>query len=172
MTALDARPPAGVDVLERSAVRALVVDARDRVLLFVGVDPHEPERGRWWFTPGGGLELGETELAALVREVREETGLLVDPSSLGRPVWRRQAHFLFAGQWYHQSETFYLIRVGAHEVDTSGFQPLEVSAVLDHRWWSVAELDASEEPLYPRDLVVELRRLLDHGPPDVPYEVD
>jgi 8-oxo-dGTP pyrophosphatase MutT (NUDIX family) len=171
VTDLDARPPVGVDVLERSAVRALVVDASDRLLLFVGVDPHAPERGRWWFTPGGGLEPGETERAALVREVCEETGLILDPRSLGRPVWRRQAHFLFAGQWYHQSESFYLIRIEAHDVDTSGFQPLEASSVLDHRWWSVAELDASDEPRYPRELAGELRRLLELGPPDAPYEV-
>jgi 8-oxo-dGTP diphosphatase len=38
----------------------------------------EPLRGRW-VVPGGTVELGETLEQALVREVLEETGLLVKP---------------------------------------------------------------------------------------------
>ena len=38
----------------------------------------EPLRGRW-VVPGGTVEAGETLQEALVREVREETGLLVRP---------------------------------------------------------------------------------------------
>jgi mutator protein MutT len=38
----------------------------------------EPLRGRW-VVPGGTVELGETLHEALVREVREETGITVSP---------------------------------------------------------------------------------------------
>jgi mutator protein MutT len=38
----------------------------------------EPLRGRW-VVPGGTVELGETLEAALVRELREETGITVRP---------------------------------------------------------------------------------------------
>ncbi|HEX9189516.1 MAG TPA: NUDIX hydrolase, partial [Vicinamibacteria bacterium] len=38
----------------------------------------EPLRGRW-VVPGGTVELGETLEQALVREMQEETGLLVEP---------------------------------------------------------------------------------------------
>ena len=38
----------------------------------------EPLRGRW-VVPGGTVELGETLEGALVREMEEETGLVVEP---------------------------------------------------------------------------------------------
>ena len=39
------------------------------------------ERSRWNL-PGGSLEVGETLAACLVREMREETGLMVVPADL------------------------------------------------------------------------------------------
>lgn len=57
----------------RHAVRVLLLDERDRVLLFRG---EEPDTGRaFWFPAGGGLEEGEDVQSAAVREVTEETGL-------------------------------------------------------------------------------------------------
>jgi ADP-ribose pyrophosphatase YjhB (NUDIX family) len=41
----------------------------------------DPRRG-FWGIPGGYLELGETTSQAVVRELAEETGLIVDPSLL------------------------------------------------------------------------------------------
>lgn len=38
---------------------------------------HEPAAGTWSL-PGGAVEVGETAQAAVVREIREETGLRVD----------------------------------------------------------------------------------------------
>jgi ADP-ribose pyrophosphatase YjhB (NUDIX family) len=42
---------------------------------------HEPGAGLW-SVPGGRVEPGETDAEALVRELREETGLTVQPGKL------------------------------------------------------------------------------------------
>ena len=55
---------------------AAVVIHEGRVLLIRR--GKEPLRGRW-VVPGGTVELGESLEAAVVREVQEETGLLVTP---------------------------------------------------------------------------------------------
>ena len=60
-------------------VGAVIKDARGRLLLIKR--GHAPGAGLWSL-PGGRIEPGETDAQALVREMREETGLLVEPGAL------------------------------------------------------------------------------------------
>jgi len=59
-------------------VGAILTDGELILLIRRG---HEPEAGRWSL-PGGRIEPGETDQQALVREVREETGLEVTAGRL------------------------------------------------------------------------------------------
>jgi 8-oxo-dGTP pyrophosphatase MutT (NUDIX family) len=65
------RVPAGLPVIERDAVRVVALNADERLLLFHTHDPVNPDLGRWWELPGGGIEEGETYRAAAIRELRE-----------------------------------------------------------------------------------------------------
>jgi 8-oxo-dGTP diphosphatase len=60
-------------------VGAVIKDSSGRLLLIRR--GHEPGAGLWSL-PGGRVEPGEAQAAALVREVREETGLIVAPGRL------------------------------------------------------------------------------------------
>jgi 8-oxo-dGTP pyrophosphatase MutT (NUDIX family) len=151
-----------VDVIPRRAARVLLVDGDDRVLLFRGFDPARPHH-RYWFTPGGGLDADEPYAVGAARELAEETGLRLAPEELGDPVWDEVTEYPFDGRQYRQSQEFFLVRVPSWEVDTRGFDEVERDSIDDHRWWEVAELEATGERIYPTDLAVLLRRLLAGG---------
>jgi ADP-ribose pyrophosphatase YjhB (NUDIX family) len=59
-------------------VGAIIVDDGEVVLIKRGHPPLEGE----WSIPGGVLEVGETMREGVIREAREETGLVVEPLEL------------------------------------------------------------------------------------------
>jgi 8-oxo-dGTP pyrophosphatase MutT (NUDIX family) len=141
----------------------LLVDERDRVLLFLGDDPATPDSPRWWYTVGGGLNEGESADAAARREVLEETGVVVD--DVVGPLWTRDTEFDFLGSLYVVHEVYFLARVSDVTVDNRGWEQHETDSIHEHRWWSVDELRACEETVYPPGLADLLDGLLRDGPP-------
>lgn len=83
------------------AVAAIVFDEHGRVLL---VERGRPPGVGQWTVPGGKLEGAETLAQGVAREVREETGLLVEVGALACVVER-------IGDDYHFVILDYLARV-------------------------------------------------------------
>jgi len=144
----------------RSAARVLLIDGRDRLLLFRGRDPGRPAVPAYWFTVGGGLDPGESPVHGALREMYEETGLRLSADDLVGPVAEDVTEFLFEGRTYRQSQVFFVARVDTWEVDTSAFAEVEVRTIDSHRWWSAAELDSADEAYYPQNLPALLRQAL------------
>jgi 8-oxo-dGTP pyrophosphatase MutT (NUDIX family) len=66
------RAKIGHDLLLLPSVAAVIKDAEGRILL------QEKSSGEGWSLPAGAIEPGESPADAICREVREETGLLVE----------------------------------------------------------------------------------------------
>ena len=147
----------------RQAVRAVVVDDAERVLL---VRFRRPDGGAFWTTPGGGLERGESDVDALRRELREEVGL-VDPE-IGPCVWTRDHSFVWH-RTIRQLERVYLVRIERH-IEAPGVD-LAAEGVDAVRWWTLDELAETPDELAPRQLVPALRDLLEGRIADRPYDV-
>lgn len=135
----------------REAVRAVVLDRDDRVLLFKAF-PDNTRSRHFWITPGGGIEAGESVTAALQRELAEECGLVA--AEVGPLIWVREAAFPMPhpGHPTRERERFYLVRVEQHVVDVSGWNDFDRDLMGEHRWWTVSEVQSSDDEFVPRRL--------------------
>ena len=147
----------------RPTVRVLLIDDAARTLLFRAVDRHGLP---FWFPPGGGADAGEAAEATARRELREETGLA--EVQLGPELWQRRVVARLGDEILDFRERWFLARVPAFVIDTSGFEELERSMIVEHRWWTVPELAATPDRLVPDDLAELMASLLHDGPPAAP----
>ncbi|MGO8957126.1 MAG: NUDIX hydrolase [Streptosporangiaceae bacterium] len=131
-------------------MRLVLQDSGGRILLFrAQLSSRSPQP--WWELPGGGIEPGESYQQAAVREVREETGLLISPAQVGPPLWRRSATWTGHGIRRLQHEVVAAVRIDASEpeITDGGRTPEERDEYVASRWWPVPELLASTERFYP-----------------------
>lgn len=132
----------------------MVVSGCD-VLLFHDSDPGVPGL-TWWVTPGGGIDPGESAREAAVRELHEETGLVITHDELIGPIAERVVVHGYSDRVLEQHETFFVLRTQRYEVDTSRHTAGERITLQDNRWWNIDELAASGVQVWPsyfRELV-------------------
>lgn len=134
----------------RRGVRVVVTDGT-HVLLFADTDPGVPG-SRWWVTPGGGMDPGETEIETALRELAEETGLAASADQLAGPVLRREAVHGYSDQVCTQTESFYVLHTARFDVDISGHTVDEQLTLAGHAWLPLDALDAVPEPVWPAQL--------------------
>ncbi|GII79193.1 hypothetical protein Sru01_41750 [Sphaerisporangium rufum] len=166
-------PDDGLPVVERDVVRVVVLDTAGRLLLFHTRDPDHPDLGTWWELPGGGIDPGETYRDAAVRELREETGIVVAPGQVGPPAWRRHSSFRHGAVRRLQHEVVATVRlaVPGADIDGAGRLDYEHDAYFGHRWWPVPEVLGSGDRFYPGRLPALLGPLLDGQEVDEPFEL-
>jgi 8-oxo-dGTP pyrophosphatase MutT (NUDIX family) len=150
----------------RNAVRALVLDPADRVLLVHFRFSHEDV----WATPGGGVDEGESDIEALRRELHEETGYT--EVQVGPPIWTRDHVFPLNERYDGQSETIYLVQADGPPTGPAllSEEQLRAEFVVGLTWWTLPELTATTELFTPRRLPYLVADLLRNGPPDTPID--
>jgi len=150
----------------RLTARVLLLDPQDRLLLMNGSLPVGPRGRPAWFTVGGGAEPGETVEEAAAREIVEETGFL--DFELGPVVWRREGALPLLGETVWMDEHYLLARTPGGDPVRHGWQADERALIDDIRWWTLAELSATDEPVFPPGLADLLPDILAGKLPDPP----
>jgi len=142
---------------ERRAARVVLLDPDECVLLMRYDDA--PPNGTHWSTPGGGLNDGEDYPAAAVRELAEETGWS-DVALLGE-VMRRSFDMAYGDQIVHQVERLYLARTDQRRREIRGVEAMHASdGIAAWRWWTLDELDATREEVWPAGLADLIRQAI------------
>jgi ADP-ribose pyrophosphatase YjhB (NUDIX family) len=144
----------------RLAGRVIAVDPAGRVLLFRYDDP--PPKGKHWATPGGGVEDGEDFVAAARRELTEETGWTDVPVSAEEVLTESNVQFSgYRQALVRQYDHYFIARVPDEERPLGEVAEMHrTDGIAGYRWWPLAELDATEENVYPAGLAAMVRRYL------------
>ena len=159
-----------MEPIVRPAARVLLLDERDRLLLFL-MEIDGAEVPELWTTPGGGLEDGESFEAAALRELEEETGLR--DVTLGPCVWLRDYVYRWRGGLHESRERFFVTHLGFDEVSRlNGTMPvLGHEGICEARWWTLEEMRMAGRVFIPRDLSVLLPPILAGQYPPTPITV-
>jgi 8-oxo-dGTP pyrophosphatase MutT (NUDIX family) len=121
--------------IHRTAARVLPVSPLGEVLLLHGRDPAYPDDWHW-VTIGGAVEPGESLEEGALRELREETGIVVSPLALSPPVHIGTQEFSWDGRDYTSHSTFFAIALDRDvEVVLDGLAHAEVGNLTEAAWW-------------------------------------
>ena len=153
----------------RLSAKGFVVDEAGRLLLLDCTDPGRPGV-RWWELPGGGVEPGEDEVDALVRELLEETGLAVDRSAVGPLAWTQESTFLFRGSRHWTRCHGRVVQAPPERSSRLALTDDEEGSILGQRWWTPDELGASPERFFPRGLPALAPEVLSGRRVDQPFD--
>lgn len=146
----------------RTAARVVIL-CEESVLLFADTDPGIPG-SRWWSTPGGGVDPGETAAEAAVREVEEETGLVISVDALIGPIAVREVIHGFSDQILSQHEDFFVLACDSKFAPSwAGLTADEQLTLAGWDWLPLTDLTNQSHPVWPSNLA-RLARLTNEVP--------
>ena len=153
----------------RKSSRAVVIERDNRVLLFRFIQNAIVGDKTFWVFPGGGLHKDESFEQALLRELKEETG--IDDVYDARWVWTRNIELKGKNGNFISYERYYLIRVDSTSINLNNFTDNEKKTFMKYKWWSCDEILIAEEEFALPDTYHLLTELIRGDIPEIPITI-
>ena len=144
----------------RATSRVLLIDPAGAILMFLQYGKDRAMAPRW-ITPGGGVDPGEDHDLAAIRELHEETGLVID--HIDPPFF--EADFDPDQRWHPYQRghwAWYELRIDRFEPSREGWTDEELVDVVDWKWLTVEQLASEPHEVEPAELAEILRERLAH----------
>ena len=160
---------------DRLTVRLLLFDPSKSLLLMAFDDSsirggQSADITRKWATLGGRMEEGETVLDTAAREAREETGQ--DDITIGPAVWYGEQVLKVNSVPNLFKETFIVGHMKDERLSSEHWTEEERGIIQDMKWWTLSELETTNEIILPRALPHLLPPILNGEYPRILETID
>ena len=144
----------------RKSSRAIVLNKKNEIFLFQYMFDYLEDSKAIWITPGGSLEEGESFEDALKRELFEELGVQMK-EKCPEVYYRNPVYTLKNGEKVQSVEKFFLFMLENEEFSSEHCTESEKKRMLAGKWWSVEEIERSEEEFFSKDVLRILDELVE-----------
>jgi len=163
--------------LIHNSIRIILINPNDEILLMCANDPKTtaPDgtyNGRFWFTIGGEIEPGETDMRAAVRELYEETGLTLAEVSFGPIVWFGSCDLILSGQLKRLNQKFIVAHSTETNISMTNLTESEKNVIEEIGWFGIDKIKNHDDIIYPIGLDKLLPAILQKNYPNKPLEID
>ena len=160
-----------------SSVRIILINPQNEIALVCANDPNLRSadgtyNGRFWFLPGGKIEVNESMTEAVYRELREETGLKMQDLILGPQVWEGTVHLLKSGKPLNIHQHFFVAWTKTEKLHFYHLDTWESECLEKLAWFSLESMQDSKEIIYPIGLWKLLPDILAKKFPPKPIRID
>jgi len=132
-------------------VRAVIIH-NHKVLTIKRTKPNQT----YWAIPGGGVEAGETNEQALIREIKEELGLVIEPQELLLKIVSTKP------ETFGQTEYFYACNIVSGTIGSGDGPEFQANSSYigsyDFEWLNIRNL--ADIDLRPKDIKDWLMKLI------------
>ena len=151
----------------RKSARAIVINSKNQMFLFQYMFDYLEDSKAIWITPGGSLEEGESFVDALKREVYEELGVQLT-KECPEVYYRNPIYTLKNGEKVQSVEKFFLVVLEEKSFSFEHWTESEKKRMRAGKWWSVDEIEKSEDEFFSKDIVRMLKELASRKLPEEP----
>lgn len=142
----------------RKSSRAIVLNKKNEIFLFQYMFDYLADSKAIWITPGGSLEEGESFEDALKRELFEELGVQI-MEGCPEVYYRNPIYTLKSGEKVQSVEKFFLVVLEERSFSFDHWTESEKKRMRAGKWWSIEEIEQSEDEFFSKDVVRILKEL-------------